>query len=179
MLDVPHTACPVLTMTVPAASTRSNPLEHLFVSVLDAAPLTSDFRLAFDAAGVSTFTNILDMTKDDWRLLSWLTSAGDPKKLSIVAVNTLVAVQSRFVMQATNDENTLLLLTRAILSEWRHLQAACPAVAALAASAPAPAPAPVRSGSTVFGSSSGSLSAADEFKKGIKRDIAAFFKFKD
>ena len=155
-------------------TTRSNPLEHLFVSVLEAAPPSSSYRLAFDAAGVTTVTDVLDMTKDDWKSVTWTGTDEEVGRLSIVAINTILAVKGWFSAQGSNDESVLLSLTRSKLAEWRRVGS--PPVATVQTVAPAT---PVRSGATVFGTSSGSLSAADEFKKGIKREISAFTKFKD
>ena len=178
MLDRFYTCltCLLLLLTMNAPATRSNPLELLFVSVLESAPPTFAFRKAFDAAGVATVTDVISLTKEDWKSIVWKDENNDDCCLSIVAVNTILAIQNWFLSQDSSDESVLLSLTRSSLAEFRRQR---PPATASAATAPAVVPSPVRSGATVFGSASGSLSAADEFKKGIKREIGAFAKFKD
>ena len=148
--------------------TRSNIMEHLLVSVLNAGDPQAPYRRAFQTAGATSIEDVLELTKDDLKSLSWKDQSGDICHLTIGAVNTILSIGGWFASQETTDESVFLSLTHEALASWRRAQAsAAPAINAK----PIP-PTPVKSGSTIFGSTSGpALSAADEFKKGIKRDI--------
>ncbi len=147
--------------------TRTDPLEHVLLNVLEAADADDPYRLALAAAGVNTIDDLLSLSKFDLQELTW----GDgQQRLPIGKINLLLSIRTWFQDQATTDDAAFLTLTPTILTEHRRaLAAAPPQQPAVPPTSPAAAPVPVTD----------RLSAADEFKKGIKRDIRAFKPFKD
>ena len=157
-----------------APSTRStDPMEHLLDVVLKAADPKSIYRLAFNAASISTVEDVLSLSKDDLKSLSWTDDAGAVCHLPIGAVNTILSLGGWFADQPTTNATEFLALTPDSLASWRRSQAAsAPVVQPATSSAP--------SGRPSTSSTSGYvLSPADEFKKSIKRDPTAFKSFSD
>ena len=141
------------------------------VSVLE-DPADGPYHLAMLAAGVETITDLIELEKPDLQALTWTKNDSNdndegPQKLSIAHINRLLSLRTWFAAQATNNESVFLSLTREGLAAFRREQAITPAT---------PVTNPIAPAVTTVTSA---LSPADEFKKGIKRDISAFKPFKD
>ena len=156
-------------------ATRSNVLEHLLISVLNAGDPNASYRRAFETAGISSIEELLELSKDDWKSLSWKDSSGDIHHLPLSRVNTLLSIGGWFASQSSTDESIFLSLTPIALADWRRAQAS---MAPSIGFADVPMT-PSKGGATPFVAPRNKLSPADEFKKGIKRDITAFSKFSD
>ena len=150
---------------------NTDPLENLLSTVFNATDPDHRMRLALSAAGCQSIVDELDLSKEDLKSIEWLNSAKEVQKLRIVEINSLLAVSSWFAAQSIKDESVFLTLTPDILSSHRRTSVTFPAPATLTAVSGVTAPSSAKPSSA--------LSAADEFKKGIKRDITAFTTFKD
>ena len=154
--------------------TRTDPLEHVLLNVLEAAEADDPYRLALAAAGVITIDDLLSLSKFDLQELTW----GDgQQRLPIGKINLLLSVRTWFQDQSSTDDAVFLTLTPALLTAHRRALAAVPPAQQVAS----PAPASANAGTVVAAPvpATDRLSAADEFKKAIKRDIRAFKPFKD
>ena len=150
---------------------NTDPLEHLLSTVYNATDPDHRMRLALSAAGCQSIVDVLDLSKEDLKSIEWLNSAKEVQKLRIVEINSLLAVSSWFATQSIKDESVFLTLTPDILSSHRRTSVTFPAPTTPTAVSGVTAPSSAKPSSA--------LSAADEFKKGIKRDITAFTTFKD
>ena len=150
---------------------NTDPLEHLLSTVFNATDPDHRMRLALSAAGCQSIVDVLDLSKEDLKSIEWLNSAKEVQKLRIVEINSLLAVSSWFATQSIKDESVFLTLTPDILSSHRRTSVTFPAPTTPTAVSGVTAPSSAKPPSA--------LSAADEFKKGIKRDITAFTTFKD
>ena len=158
---------------MPASTRSTDPMEHLLDVVLKAGDPKSIYRLAFAAAAASTVEDVLSLSKDDLKSLSWTDDSGATCRLPIGAINTILSIGGWFADQSTTDATEFLALTPESLASWRRSQAAAaPVVRPTATPLPAAVP-PVSSTSGYV------LSPADEFKKSIKRDPTAFKSFSD
>ena len=95
-----------LPLTMSATSglpTRSNILEHLLVSVLNAGDPQAPYRRAFQTAGATSVEDVLELTKDDLKSLSWRNLSGEICHLPIGAVNTILSIGGWFANQGTTD----------------------------------------------------------------------------
>ena len=156
-------------------STRSDPLEHVLVSVLGAGEASHPYRLAMNAAGVHVIDDLMDLSKNDLQSIKWTNPTEDedtstPLSLTIAQVNTILSIRGWFQTQDSHDDEVFLSLTGDALRTYRRTLAAQPMEATDVTGTPTTSNA-LAAHST--------LSAADEFKKGIKRDIRAFKVFKD
>ena len=59
-------------MTASGLHRRSNVLEHLLVTVLNAGDANAPHHLAFETAGVTSVDDVLELNKDGLKYLSWL-----------------------------------------------------------------------------------------------------------
>ncbi len=150
--------------------TRTDPLEHVLLNVLEAADADDPYRLALAAAGVTTIDDLLSLSKFDLQELTW----GDgQQRLPIGKINLLLSIRTWFQDQATTNDAVFLTLTPAVLTDHRCALAAVPPIQ------PPSTPAATGTGTAAPAPAGDRLSAADEFKKGIKRDIRAFKPFKE
>ena len=150
---------------------NTDPLEHLLSTVFNATDPDHRMRLALSAAGCQSIVDVLDLSKEDLKSIEWLNSAKEVQKLRIVEINSLLAVSSWFATQSIKDESVFLTLTPDILSSHQRTSVTFPAPTTPTAVNGVTAPSSDKPSSA--------WSAADEFKKGIKRDITAFTTFKD
>ena len=157
-----------------APSTRTDPLEHVLLNVLKANAATDPYRLALSAAGVTTIDDLLDLSKSDLQALSYKDDEGVSHHLPIGKINTILSIRSWFQTQESTEDAVFLTLTPALLTTHCRSQASIAPAASTAATAAA-----VAASTIAAPSSHAKLSAADEFKKGIKHDINAFKSFKD
>ena len=152
-------------------------LNHIFRDVLQADRLTHPARLTLDSLGVETIFDFLSLTKDDLQSASWLEK--DKKTSpSVSCCNTLVAVQSWFREQGNPDPTIFYNLDSDILLAYRLEMAAAPNLPDAGAPFATPGPPPTPITSTPR-STAPVLTTADEFRKGVKRDITAFKTFKE
>ena len=145
--------------------TRTDPLEHVLLNVLGAANAKHPLHLAMNAAAVVSIDDLMDLTKPDLQSISWVDDSGNDATLGIAQVNAILSIRSWFQTQTDQDDDVFLTLTKNGLRDHCRALAAMPStgptIAAAAAATPSgTAPAPAIAPST--------LSAADEFKKGIK-----------
>ena len=154
-------------------STRSDPLEHILLNVLKCTSPDHPFRKALDEAGVLTVDDLFDLELADLKDLTYDDDNGNSKHLSLAGCKTLLSIRSWFQTQPlpedASGDDTLLTLTPNTLTLFRRQQAHAAPTSGPAVAATTPTVAPL----------SASLSPADEFKKGIKRDINQFKPFKD
>ena len=148
-------------------STRSDPLELILHVVLGASEADHLLQHALFQAGVLSIDDLLALSKEDLRSIQWFDDEGEEAALSIGAINTILAIGSWFTTQDTTNDAAFLSLTPAVLTAHR-----CALASTATLPTPVAAPAPVAS-------STRTLSAANEFKKGIKRDITVFKTLKD
>ena len=64
-------ALPFVTMPASGLHRRSNVLEHLLVTVLNAGDANAPHHLAFETAGVTSVDDVLELNKDGLKYLSW------------------------------------------------------------------------------------------------------------
>lgn len=157
-----------------APATRSNPLDHI-LKVLNAwDDKKHPYHFAFESAGIATIDDLLSLSKEDLKSITWTDSLNVQKSLSIASINTLLSVASWFSDQDSTEDAVFLTLTPELLTAHRR---------SIAGTAPvfAPVPATSVSNAAVLQASTADskLSPADEFKKGIKRDISAFKPLKE
>ena len=146
--------------------TRQNVLEHVFSNILKATPDPNHhFRAAFAEAGIDSIVDMLSMTKEDWMSIQYQVGE-DLHQLRVAHVNTLMSLNQWYIEQGTHDDAVFIGLDAEGLTEFRRHKASQPIVSP----APVPSPAPVHTAA---------LSPADEFKKGIKRDVTAYSVFRE
>ena len=132
-------ALPNINMSTP---TRSNPLEHVLLSVLKATTSEHPIRRAFYDAGVLSIDDMLDLSKDDLKDISW-SENGFTKPLSITQVNSILAIGAWFRTEESTDDavpvpdpktgvllllHPLLCLFLPLVPKWiqQSLSFACP-----------------------------------------------------
>ena len=150
---------------------NTDPVEHLLSTVFNATDPDHRMRLALFAASCQSIVDVLDLSKEDLKSIEWFNSAKEVQKLRIVEINSLLAMSSWFSTQSIKDESVFLTMTPDILSSHQRTSATFPAPTTPTAVSGVTAPSSAKPSSA--------LSTADEFKKGIKRDITAFTTFKD
>ena len=157
-------------------SADADPLEHVLDNVLLAGG-TSPFRLAFDAAGIEDIDDLLSLSPKDIKDISWTDASGATVSLKVAQSNTIISLIQWYGAQGTTDPAVFLELDKAGLSAFRRAIAATPPTAPGGISMPPSTPA--RGGPYSPPTPYSALSPADEFKRGIKRDVNAFQTFKD
>ena len=159
-------------------TTRSDPLEHLLLNVFDAANADHPFCLAVEAAGVVSIEDLLEISKSDWLSLAFSGPTDDEAvlpmttSLTLSQANRIMSFVSWFGAQEDHTDATVLALTPDTLRDHRR-------ALSLAAPPNVPVSAPVATNAPSVALSHHTLSAADEFKKGIRRDPKAFTTFRE
>ena len=115
---------------------------------------------------------MLELTRDDLKSTGFKDASDETQYLALGQINTILSIGSWFAAQTSTDPGVFLSLTPDVLSAHRRTTAA--ANPALFSSGPV---VPATSGGSP--ANPYSLSPADEFKKGIKRDMSHFPAFKD
>ena len=77
---------------MPASTCSTDPMEHLLDVVLKAGDPKFIYRLAFAAAAASTVEDVLSLSKDDLKSLSWTDDSGATCRLPIGAINTILSI---------------------------------------------------------------------------------------
>ena len=147
---------------------RTDPLEYVLQTVLGDTDEYHPYRQAMEAAGATTIDDLLDLTEAQLSRISWEDGEGGFASLPIAKINTILSIQSWYRTQEDNDDAVFLALTADTLKAHRRELAKH-------------VPSPTASSSRVATASTASakLSPADEFKKGIKRDMNAFKPFRE
>ena len=158
--------------------THTDPLEHVLLNVLGAENASHPLRLAMNAAAVASIDDLMDLTKPDLQSISWVDNDRIQVTLGIAQVNAILSIRSWFQTQTEQDDAVFFDPDQEWSSDHRRALAAAtppdPDAAVTVPAATAPIVAFPASTSAV-----GTLSAADEFKKGIKGDMHAFKLFKE
>ncbi len=78
-----------------APATRTDPLEHILLNVLGATDADDPYRQACAAGGVSNIDDLIDLTKDDLRSLTWIGTDGTSiERLATAKCNTILSIHS-------------------------------------------------------------------------------------
>lgn len=142
-------------------TTRSkDPLDHVLDVVLGSTSDTSPYRRAITLASVGSIEDLMDLHREDLVSLEWKEGT-EIKKLSVRERNLILSIKPWLLCQDLQDDEAIYKLTAADLTMFHHSGPKPPAPKL-------PPPPPVTK-----------LSAAEEFKKGIKRDMTAFKPFKE
>ena len=153
---------------MPPTTRTTDPLQYVLESVLKATEEKDPYRLALTAAGASTIDDLLELTREDLISITWQDSDTQQEgSLPIAKVNVLLSICSWFRSQPDTSDTVFLELTAEKLKEYRRSLSHAPTAQDTASALVALSP------------STSKLSPADEFKKGIKRDVNAFKPFKD
>ena len=144
-----------------APTTRSkDPLDHVLDVILGSTSDISPYRRAITSASVKTLEDLMDLQREDLMSLEWKEDT-ETKRLSIPERNLILSIKPWLQGLDSQDDETIFKLTAADLTTFRR--------SGVKPTVPKPPPPPPVT----------KLSAAEEFKKGIKRDMTAFKPFKE
>ena len=175
----------------PPPAAPSDPLAHVLANVFSANQ-SAVFQLAFAAAGIEEIDDLLSLSPQDVRNISWADASGGVVSLKLAQANTLISLIQWYGAQGTTDVDVFFDLDKAGLSTFRRELSASASVSVPATPASAhmsplrspPTPDPSTDPSAAppaapSAAPSTGLSPADEITARIKRDVSSYSTFKD
>ena len=94
---------------MPPATRSTDPLQHVLQTVLEATEESDPCCRAMDAAGVETIDDLLGLTREDLKSLTWTNPPSQTSEsLPIAKINILLSIRTWFQSQVDNDDTVFL-----------------------------------------------------------------------